>query len=110
MEIFYANSRIQKICTIDKIAQKMLGKKCATILDERLRQMVQAVNLEQLRFEPGAWHELAGDRKGQLACSLLGRVRMVFTPANDPRPVKPDGGLDWSQVTAVTNLEIVDYH
>ena len=110
MEISYANSRIQKICTIDKIAQKMLGKKCADILGERLQQMMDAPNLGELRFVPGAWHELVGDRKGQLACSLQGRVRLVFTPANVPRPTKPDGGLDWSKVTAVMNLEIVDYH
>jgi len=110
MEISYANSKIQKICTDDKIARKKLGEKCATILDERLRQMGQAHNLEQLRFAPGDWHELKGDRKGQLACNLLGLKRLVFTPANDLCPVKPDGGLDWLAVTAIVNLEIVDYH
>ena len=110
MDISYANSRIQKICTDDKAAQKALGKAGAQVLKDRLDQISDAENLETLRFAPGAWHELAGDRKGQLACSLLKRVRLVFVPANDPRPVKPDGGLDWSQVTAVINLEIVDYH
>ena len=79
-------------------------------MDERLQQMRDAENLEELRFAAGGWHELKGDRKGQLACSLLKRLRLVFAPANDPRPVKPDGGLDWSQVTAVVNLEIIDYH
>ena len=110
MEISYANSRIQKICTIDKIALKTLGKNCAAVLVDRLIQMKGAQNLEELRFAPGAWHELTGDRKGQLACSLLGRVRLIFSPTNVPRPIKPDGGLDWSKITAVMNLEIVDYH
>jgi len=110
MEISYANSKIRKICTDDKAAQKVLGKAGTEVLRERLQQMFDAETLEKLRFSPGAWHELIGDRKGQLACSLLKRVRLVFVPANDPLPVKPDGGLDWSEVTAVINLEIVDYH
>jgi len=110
MEISYANSRIQKICTDEKVAQKELGKDGAKVLRTRLDHMRDAESLDELRFAPGAWHELAGDRKGQLACSLRGLKRLVFVPASDPRPTKPDGGLDWSQVTAVMNLEIVDYH
>jgi proteic killer suppression protein len=51
-----------------------------------------------------------GDRKGHLACSLWGRLRLIVTPDHDPRLTKPDGGLDWTQVTAVMNLEITDYH
>jgi proteic killer suppression protein len=110
MEITYANSRIQKICTNDKAAQKMLGKVCAHTLRNRLDQMTEANNLEELRFVAGAWHELKGDRKGQLACSLLGRTRLIFSPANIPRPTKPDGGLDWSGITKIEHVEIIDYH
>ena len=72
--------------------------------------MRDAENLEKLRFAPGDWHELTGDRKGQLACNLRGLDRLVFIPANDPVPTKPDSGLDWVKVTAVMNIEIVDYH
>jgi len=36
---------------------------------------------------------------------------MVFEVANDPLPLKPDGGLDWNHVTAVRVLKLVeDYH
>jgi hypothetical protein len=38
------------------------------------------------------------------------RVRLIFTPADDPLPIKPDDSLDGRPVTAVMNLEIVDYH
>jgi len=110
MEIFYVNRKIEKICTDDKFAQKALGKGGALVLRERLKQMRSAVCLEDLRLQPGGWHELKGDRKGELSCSLLGLKRLVFMPADDPCPIKPDGGLDWSKVTAVINLEIVDYH
>ena len=110
MDITFASSRIRKICTDDRIAQKELGKEGALVLRDRLDQMQDVDNLEQLRYAAGDWHELKGDRKGQLACSLRGLKRLVFIPANDPIPTKPDGGLDWIQVTAVMNVEIVDYH
>ena len=110
MEISYANSKIQKICTNARIAQKVLGKKVAQVLRDRLDQMQDANDLAELRYAAGDWHELVGDRKGEIACSLSGRIRLIFVPANALRPIKPDGGLDWTQVTAVMNLEITDYH
>jgi proteic killer suppression protein len=110
MDISYANRKIEKICTDPKVAQKELGKDGAKTLTKRLLLMRAAENLEALRFAAGDWHELTGDRKGEIACSLSGRVRLIFVPANEPLPTKPDGGLDWSNVTAVMNLEIVDYH
>jgi proteic killer suppression protein len=110
MEITYANSRIQKICTNDKVAQKILGRMCAGILKDRLEDIEGAENLEKLRFAPGHYHELAGDRKGQLACSLLGLTRLIFSPGNVPRPTKNDGGLDWSKITKIEHIEIVNYH
>jgi hypothetical protein len=36
--------------------------------------------------------------------------KMTCCTRNDPLPTKPDGGLDWSEITAVMNLAIVDYH
>jgi proteic killer suppression protein len=110
MEISYANSRIRKICTDEKVARKEIGIDGAKVLRNRLDQMRDAKNLGELRFVSGDWHELKGDREGQLACSLRGLDRLIFTPANDPRPTKPDGGLDWSEVTAVMNIKIDDYH
>ena len=110
MEIFYANSRIEKICTDEKAARKELGIEGARVLKNRLKQIRYAENLEELRLLAGSWHELIGDRKGQLACSITKLKRLVFMPVNDPVPTKPDGGLDWSGVTAVMNIEIVDYH
>ena len=110
MDISYANRRIEKICTDEKVARKELGHDGAKVLKLRLEQIRDSANLEDLRLLPGAWHELSGNRKGQLACSITKLKRLVFMPANDPIPIKSDGGLDWSEVTAVMNIEIVDYH
>ena len=110
MDITYANSRIEKICTDEKRAKKELGQVGAHVLSQRLDQLMDAKNLEELRFLPGNYHELTGDRWGELAVSLRGLVRLVFKPNHEPRLEKFDDGLNWSQVTAVTIIEITDYH
>ena len=66
--------------------------------------------LDDLRALPGRYHELGQNRKGQLAVNLDQPYRLVFEPADEPVPRTPDGGLDWSAVTAVRILEVVDYH
>ena len=50
------------------------------------------------------------DRQGQLAVDLVHPKRLVFEPDHDPLPTNAAGGLDWSQVTAIVIVEIVDYH
>lgn len=56
--------------------------------------------------------ELRGDRKGQLSMRLDRKRRLIFEPVElaGQSIRKPDKGLDWSKVTAVRVLEIVDYH
>jgi proteic killer suppression protein len=110
MKISYANSRIRKICTNDKIANKELGKVEAKILQVQLERLAFVDNLEVLRYAPGHWHELTGDRWGQLAGNIGAKMRLIFEPDHDPRPEKPDGGLDWFSVTSVMIIEIIDYH
>lgn len=36
--------------------------------------------------------------------------RLIFEPANDPIPLKEDGGLDWKNITAVNIIGIEDTH
>ncbi len=110
MEIAFSNNRLKKICRSEKEAKKGLGDAGARILMRRLTQLSDAANLEQLRNQPGHWHELTGDRWGQLAASLDGGNRLVFEPSHDPIPQKADGGLDWSSTIAVTIVEIVNYY
>jgi len=110
MEIAYANSRIAKICTDEKRAKKELGQVSVKVLTNRLIQIAEASNLEELRHRPGSWHELIGNRWGQLAVSLNGLNRLIFEPNHDERPTKADGGLDWSAVTEILIIEITDYH
>jgi proteic killer suppression protein len=45
-----------------------------------------------------------------LALDLDHPCRLIFAPAHNPLPLKEDGGLDWTAVTAIEIHEIEDYH
>jgi proteic killer suppression protein len=63
-----------------------------------------------MRDLPGRCHELKHDRAGQLALDLCHPFRLIFEPANEPMPQKNGGGLDWSGVTVICVLGVVNYH
>jgi proteic killer suppression protein len=110
VEIVFANKKFEKLCNDLKALTKAYGKDSAKKIRRRLDDMKAAADLEVCRKLPGGYHELTGDRKGQISCDAGGGLRLIFKPASNPPPAKPDGGLDWSKVTAVIVLEITNYH
>lgn len=58
----------------------------------------------------GTCHELKGELAGVLSLDLRHPYRLLFEPADEPVPVKPDGGLDWAGVTTVRILGVEDTH
>ena len=111
MELHYHGRAMQKACTSEKEMKKKWGQVTAKILQRRLGELENAPTLEDMRRLPASGcHELARDRNGQLAVHLDHPRRLVFRPNHDRMPLKPDGGLDWSAVTSVVILEVVDYH
>lgn len=82
----------------------------AKLIRRRLDDLRAAQTLEVMRNLPGRCHELKGDRSGQLSVDLDGPYRLLFNPAHDPIPAKEDGGLDWTRVTAIILLGVVNTH
>lgn len=82
----------------------------AKLIRRRLDDLRAADTLQVMRNLPGRCHELKGDRAGQLSLDLDGPYRLLFRPADEPPPAKPDGGMDWIQVRAVVVLGVVDTH
>ena len=41
---------------------------------------------------------------------LVQPYRLVFEANHEPVPREEDGGIDTQQVTAITLLDVVDYH
>ncbi len=111
MDMSFASRKVQKLCSSEKERRGKLGPRNAELLERRMDQLEAAQTLEDMRSLPAVrCHELRHDRKGQLAVDLVHPKRLVFQPNHDPVPYKEDGGLDWSRVTAILILEVVDYH
>ena len=108
MEISFKNNKLQKQCERDAEAQKEYGADNAKQLKRRIKDLSAAENVTSLTA--GKPHRLINDRLGQYAVYLAGGVRLVFEPDNDQVPLKDDGSIDWSQVTKIRIVEIVNYH
>lgn len=59
---------------------------------------------------PDRRHQLRGDRDEQFAVDLVHPHRLVFEANHDPIPRKEDQGIDLEQVTAITIINVIDYH
>jgi plasmid maintenance system killer protein len=110
MDILFRDAKLKKLCSNQKNLARPLGKDQSQRLLRRLDQLRAATVLEDLRNAPGRCHELTKNRAGQLSLDLVHPDRLIFEPADQPIPVKDDGGLDWSQVAIVEIVGIVDTH
>jgi proteic killer suppression protein len=110
MHVEFIDQRLKKACEDKATRQRSLHKSAADKLAQRLDDLRAAANLDLVRYLPGSWEELSGDRRGQFSCRLDKKLRLVIRPTRQPPPVKPDGGLDWAAIDAVTVLEVVNYH
>ncbi len=110
MKVEFLDARLKKSCEDKATRQRQFQKAAADKLATRLDDLAAAANMETVRHLPGNWEELTGNRRGQLACRLDKKLRLVVRPTKQPPPAKPDGGLDWGAIDAVTVLEVVNYH
>ena len=111
MKIVYTTSKLEKEFSSHKLLVRRHGPRRAELIELRQEQFHAADVLQYLRVLPQIHcHELVGDHAGQLAVSLDYPYRLVFEPADAPIPRRPDGGLDWTKVTAVRILGVENYH
>lgn len=110
MDITFGDNKLRKYANKDNVGQKKMGADRFRVYKKRLDQIKAAKNLEDLRFAPGKFHELTGDRKGQWSCFLDHPYRLIFTPLEDPIPTDENGIYIWVEVLGVEIIEVVDYH
>jgi len=96
MELRYASSDLERVCTDARLMQKRLGADVAKALKLRLFDLRAAPDMELLLQSRGRWEELQADRAGQWSARLSANWRLI---------VEPDG----DDVTVLI-VEIVDYH
>lgn len=111
MDISFRSGRLAKDCNDARKAQRRFGPRRAGLIRRRLDELRAADTLEVMRTLPAArCHELKGNRKGQISVDLDHPYRLLFVPFHDPIPIKPDGGLNWAQVTVIEILGVEDTH
>ena len=111
MKVSFQSSADQKLFSDLSNLRKKFGNEQAKLIQRRLSQLAAANTLTDLRTLPQLrCHELSNNRDGQLSVDVKHPYRLLFVPDHEPLPQKPDGGLDWTQVTAVVIVGIVDTH
>ncbi len=111
MDIDFARSRLEKTFNSEKALKKDFGDRMVKTIAMRMAVLRNARTLGMVPvIKPERRHQLEGDRSGQYAVDLVHPNRLVFEPNHNPMPRKKDGGIDTDQVTAITIIEVVDYH
>jgi len=110
LDIVFDDSKLEKQCNDHKLLVRKQGQVRAKKIRQRLDDLHAAHVLDDMRNVPGKCHELSGDKSGWLSLDLDGPYRLLFIPANDPVPQKSDGGMDWTNITAVSIITIEDTH
>jgi toxin HigB-1 len=109
----YRSRQIERVCLNPRRASRDLGARVAEALSIRLDELEAVDCLADMRhIAHSKTHELSGDRAGQLACYLSGKMRLVFVPDFQGSDYLPDQGasLEWERVTSILIVEVYDYH
>ena len=110
IDIRFADRRLAESCLSEAACQRRWGKDRCRLLQRRLQSLAAADTLSDMTNVPGHCHALRGDRHGEYAIDLWGPIRLIFETANEPVPLKVDGGTDITKVTAIRIKEVADYH
>lgn len=110
MDITFSERKLKKIANDSRKLQKEYGKTIGININQRLQDLMNCTTLEDARYLPGNFHELTGDRKGQWACRVDKKTRLIFVPQEDPIPVNEHGQYLWNEITGIDIIEIEDYH
>ena len=110
MNISFQNRKLEKLLVTPSRLTRELGPLRAKLFIRRLTALADATTLEDVRHEPGNFHELTGDRKGQWACDLDQPYRLIFEPHEDPIPTDASGRYVWVEIRGVEVIEISNYH
>ena len=110
MNIVFKYNKFKEECINQRLLEKEHGRKRAKRIRQRLDTLHAVEVLEDMKGLPGRCHELRHNHSGQFSLDLDHPYRLIFEPADEPIPTRPDGGIDWTKVTAVMILGVVNTH
>lgn len=106
MDVFFRSRKLAKVFNSQKDLRKQYGDRMARTIMMRLAVLKNARTLAKVpATPPERRHRLAGRRKEQYAVDLVHPYRLVFEPTRGTTDAGDAGG-----VTAITIVEVVDYH
>ena len=111
MEITFRTRKLAKIFNSTTALHRQYNDRMAQTIMRRLAVLKNARALSLVpTTKPERRHQLTNNRRGQYAVDLIHPYRLVFEAAHEPIPRKENGAIDTDQVTAITIIEVVDYH
>lgn len=113
MDIRFASKKLEKQFNEAKVMQKTFGaerSRCIRLVMTSLRAAPSLGVFAPPFSPPHRCHELTKNRKGMLSLDLDGPNRLIIEPLHQPLPLRPEGGLDWQQVTAIKVLGVENTH
>ncbi len=88
MEVRFRTRKLEREYMESKRAIQEYGEVVARRYVERINIIKHAMDIEQLETLPGLdCHALKGDRAGQWAVKLTGRMRLIFTVHGELREI-----------------------
>ena len=111
MDIFFKTRKLARVCNSDRELRKRYGDRMAKTIAMRLAVLKHARTLSLVpTTPPERRHRLAGKRKEQYAVDLVHPHRLVFEPHRSSGAPADAAKGDAGGVTAITIIEIIDYH
>lgn len=105
------NNWVERNFVSESSLQRAYGARRARSIIARLLVLRRADTLSEIStYPPERRHQLTGNRAGQFAVDIDHQMRLIFIPAHDPIPLRPDGGIDTGQITAIIITAVLDYH
>ncbi len=111
VDINFKTKKLWKTFKSERKLSRKYGDPRARAIKMQLAVLRNAQTLSQVpTVRPIRRHQLNGNRAGQYAVDLDHKYRLLFKPDHDPVPERDAGGTDTDGVTAITILEVSDYH
>ena len=111
MDITFKNEKLARIFNSEKNLVREYGSENTKLIKRRMDFLKAAPCLDEVPYRPPERrHELTENRKGQFSVDLKHPYRLIFEPNHSTLPRKTDGGLDLRRITAITIIEVEDYH
>ena len=111
MDIAFKIRKLQRVFNSERALNTTYGHRMARTIAIRLAVLSNTRVLALVPTNPPERrHQLSGKHSGQYAVDLVHPFRLVFEPNQYPVPRSADGGIDVGHVTAITFIEVIDYH